>query len=423
MKIDRDSERNGCCSESQQSTNTSSVTDFKEFLTTLNKGLLQDKSLNARRSIETEVIEVSEQGTNLDPMVEIEEVQKMVNDHNLAFRNGELDNRAKAWQIKRQFLYLGYLVSPDDTDRLLALANLPPKSDRDDNGIRRLGNNIMITPRPPTPPILKRCGGIGKNMRWRVVALGNLNSQLYAAQVESATPGEDFLTMNKPPAVILGLRGTARPGDVNRIGTWQPLPKDKQFEFDTTVGEKVMFSIEQEFPSTSGQAVHPENAGRGFKRPHGEVNMNDEFPALAVGPPMNQPKSQYQNQPAGQPAWGNQFPPQAQNFGNHFNSNNNNENRRAAAVTNQFAKPASNGHSQPYPTSNKVPTGPAASRVGGAPMRGGGGGGGSAFANRGNRRTGGRGGAKGYKDADAASSRQRGLGGQPGSGQFDSLTY
>jgi len=346
-------------------------------------------------------------------MAEIEEVQKMINEHNLALRNGELDKRAKAWQIKRQFLYLGYLVSPADTDRLLALANLPPKADRDDNGTRRLGDNIMITPRPPLPPILKRCGGIGNKMRWRVTALGDLNSQLYAAQVEPANPGEDFITMNKPPAVILGLRGTSRPADVNRIGTWQPLPKDKQFEFDTTVGEKVLFSIEQEYAPTNSQGPPMPNTSRGLKRSYnGEMNMDENFPALA---PINQPRQHYQNQPSSQPAWNNRPQPQMRSFGNQSNNgnNNNNENRRPIPANNnnnQFARPANNGPSQP-----KVPTGPSSSR-GGAPAGRGG-------ANRGGRRNGGRGGAKGYKDADAAASRPKGGSGGTGGGQFDGLTY
>jgi len=385
-------------------------------LTNLNKGLLQDKSLNARKSIETEVIEVSERGTSLDPMAEIEEVQKMINEHNLAFRNGELGKKAKAWQIKRQFLYLGYLISPTDTDSLLALANLPPKADRDDNGTRRLGDNIMITPRPPLPPILKRCGGIGKTVRWRVTALGDLNSQLYAAQVEPANPAEDFITMNKPPAVILGLRGTSRPADVNRIGVWQPLPKDKQFEFDATVGEKVLFSIEQEYAPRHSQGPPMPNSGRGLKRPYNsETNMDEDFPALGAGASNNQPGQQHQNQASGQPAWGNRPQPQTRSFGNHSSNSNNSENRRPIPANSnnnnsQSARPPNNGPSQP-----RVPTGPSSNRGGASAARGG--------ANRGGRRNGGRGGAKGYKDADAAASRPKGGSGGNGSGQFDSLTY
>jgi len=352
-------------------------------------------------------------------MAEIEEVQKMINEHNLAFRNGELGKKAKAWQIKRQFLYLGYLISPADTDHLLALANLPPKASRDDNGTRRLGDNIMITPRPPLPPILKRCGGIGKTMRWRVTALGDLNGQLYAAQVEPANPGEDFITMNKPPAVILGLRGTSRPADVNRIGVWQPLPKDKVFEFDTTVGEKVLFSIEQEYAPRHSQGPPMPNSGRGLKRPYNsETNMEEDFPVLGAGAPNNQPGQQHQNQASGQIAWGNRPQPQTRSFANQSSNNNNSENQRPIAANNnnnnnnnsQSARPRNNGPSQP-----RVPSGPSSNRGGASAARGG--------ANRGGRRNGGRGGAKGYKDADAAASRPKGGSGGNGNGQFDSLTY
>lgn len=340
-------------------------------------------------------------------MAEIEEVQKMINEHNLAFRNGELGKKAKAWQIKRQFLYLGYLISPADTDRLLALANLPPKANRDDNGTRRLGDNIMITPRPPLPPILKRCGGIGKPMRWRVTALGDLNSQLYAAQVEPANPGDDYITMNKPPAVILGLRGTSRPADVNRIAVWQPLPKDKVFEFDTTVGEKVLFSIEQEYAPRHSQGLPMPNSGRGIKRPfNSETNMDEDFPVLGAGAPNNQPGQQHQNQASGQPAWGNRPQPQTRSFGNQSS----NSNKPIPVHNNQNARPANNGPSQ-----HRVPTGPSSNKGGASATRGG--------ANRGGRRNGGRGGAKGYKDADAAASRPKGGSGGNGGGQFDSLTY
>lgn len=399
-------------------TDTTSVTGFRNFLTTLNKGLLEDTSLNARNSIEAEVIEVSEQGTNLDPMAEIEEVQKMINDHNLAFRNGELERRAKAWQIKRQFLYLGYLISPNDTDRLLALANLPPKADRDDSGIRRLGDNIMITPRTPLPPILKRCGGVGKKMKWRTIAVGALDGQIYAVQLEPAVPGEDFITMNKPPAVVLGLRGSARPADVNRITAWQPLQKNKQFEFETTVGEKVLFSIEPEYAPSRGQGAPTSNTGRGFKRPHGEMNMDEDFPALGAGSSANQSRPQHQNQVAGQFAWGNRQQPQLHSSGNQTNANNTNEKRRPGpSNNNQFGTSNATAYSAP-----KVPMGPSTSSRGGA-SAGRGGSAGNGGGNRGGRRNPGRGPGKAYKDADAAASRQKGGAGGSGGGQYDSLTY
>jgi len=62
------------------------VTGFRDFLRSLNKGLLADDILNRRPPIKGEVIEVSEKDRVLDPTTEVAEIQRMINAHNIAFR-------------------------------------------------------------------------------------------------------------------------------------------------------------------------------------------------------------------------------------------------------------------------------------------------------------------------------------------------
>jgi len=273
------------------------VTGFRDFLRSLNKGLLADDILNRRPPIKGEVVEVSEEDRVLDPLTEVAEIQRMINAHNIAFRNGELTTRAKPWHIKRGHpIYTGHLLSADDTSRLLTLADLPEPTMNNDKGPRIMGNSILIAPGAAYPQDLQRAGGMGNKVKWRVVALGKVQQpdvEVWAAKVAPVDPQARSWTKNTPPSVVLALNKRAKPMDVRLIRDWNQLPLEEQFEFETVVGEKVILSIEEE-PRPRGNAANA-NDERGSKRQYGEINNDQAFPPL---PPAPQTRQQYgQRQP------------------------------------------------------------------------------------------------------------------------------
>ena len=267
--------------------NNLSVIGFREFFSTFNKTLLTDPSPTPRKTITAEVIEVAENSTSLDPVQEVAEVQRIINAHNTALSSGKSPRHAKPWTINRTTFYTAYLISPPDTEKLLAVGNLSPNTLTND--IRTMANSIMITPRPASQlalNILDKVGGLGKKLRWRVVGTGNFDNRVWAARVEPVPASEKYYCENpQAPNVVLALRKNARPGEASRIQNWMPLPKDKVFEFETVVGEKIMLRIDEERPNVlnatgSGDGARAQPAeNRGFKRlkPHDE-----EFPALGA---------------------------------------------------------------------------------------------------------------------------------------------
>jgi len=236
--------------------------------------------------IQAEVIEVVGNSTNLDPVAEVAEVQRMINAHNTALRAGNAPHGIKPWHIKRTVLYTGYFISAEDTKRLLETVDLPStRSSRQDDDIRTLANSIMITPRLCTDYILDKVGGIGKTLRWRVVATGVSDNKLWAARVEPVPSNASYYTENPVPSIVLALRNNSRPFEVNRIQNWQPLPEEKVFEFETKVGEKVQLRIEEEISTERHRGNQDTGAARntdgyehpGFKRFRPQ---KEEFPAL-----------------------------------------------------------------------------------------------------------------------------------------------
>jgi len=278
------------------------VTGFREFLRDLNKGLLADDILNRRPPIKGEVIEVSEKDRVLDPTTEVAEIQRMINAHNIAFRNGELTTRAKPWHIKRGYpIYTGHLLSADDTSSLLTLADLPESTMNHDKGPRIMGNSILIAPGAAYPQDLQRAGGMGNKVRWRVVALGKVQQpdvEVWAAKVAPVDSQARSWTKNTPPSVVLALDKRAKPMDVRLIRDWIQLPQEKQFEFETVVGEKVILSIEEE-PRPRGIAPSA-NDERGSKRQYGEINNDQAFPPLPLAPQTRQQYGQRQPPQSGQ---------------------------------------------------------------------------------------------------------------------------
>lgn len=234
---------------------------FRDFLAAYN--VEQHGPKSARSPILGEVIQVADMAACLDPVVEIAEIQHIINDSNEAIANRTF--RGNPLAIKKTVFFTGYMIHPADTKRLLTLTSIPagiPETD-----LKYHANNIMICPRPSPPSILEKVGGMGAKMRWAVTGVACLDNSIWAACLRPVPDGARFHTDNPSPVVVLALRKGAKPIDANKIKNWQPVPPEKAFEFDTTVGEKVLLRIEPDHPGeNSYESLFP-HKGPG-KRKH-----------------------------------------------------------------------------------------------------------------------------------------------------------
>ncbi|KAL9122096.1 MAG: hypothetical protein Q9187_001341, partial [Circinaria calcarea] len=170
----------------------------------------------------------------------------MINGHNASLRdsNSNIPGHSNRLQIKRTIFFTGYLISPQDTNNLLTLISLPPNMP--DSDLKFLANNILITPRPAQKSILDKVGGIGAKQIWQVTGTAVFENKIWAARVTPIPPSAPYYTDNPTPIIVLALRKGAKPIDAGRIQNWQPVASDKQFVFETVVGEKVQLRIEKE---------------------------------------------------------------------------------------------------------------------------------------------------------------------------------
>ncbi|KAL8675428.1 MAG: hypothetical protein Q9168_000259 [Polycauliona sp. 1 TL-2023] len=214
---------------------------FREHFDRFNKTLLNSSVPALRDPITVEVIQVTETNTTLDPIAETAEVQRMINGHNTTI-TGANPALSPPLEIKRTVFFTGYLISPIDTTRLLTLVKFP--SGMRGSEVKTLANNILITPRPCPDSLLGKLGGIGRKQTWQVTGIANHESRIWAARVTPVPANATYHTDNPIPIVVLALIKGARPSDANRIQNWQPIPPDKQYIFQSEVGEKVQLRIE-----------------------------------------------------------------------------------------------------------------------------------------------------------------------------------
>jgi hypothetical protein len=139
------------------------VKGFRDYFMDYNRRQNGHGGTPTRGPITAEVIQVADGATQLDPVQEAVEVQRLINDHNLAVSQGA---RGRRLQIKKTVFYTGYLINQADTQRLLTLAQLPPSMP--DTDMKFLANNVLITPRPCPASILEKVGGMGSKTTWAV---------------------------------------------------------------------------------------------------------------------------------------------------------------------------------------------------------------------------------------------------------------
>jgi len=234
------------------------VKGFRDYFMDYNR---RQNVAPTRGPITAEVVQVADGATQLDPIQEAVEVQRLINDHNLAISQGA---RGRRLQIKKTVFYTGYLISNADTQRLLTLAQLPPTMP--DTEMKFLANNVLITPRPAPGSILEKVGGMGNKVTWEVTGTAVFENKIWAACVQPVPLNKKYYTENPVPIVVLALRKGAKPIDAGKIQNWQPVPPEKQYVFESTVGEKVLLRIEDEDPRENEyESLFPNKT---FKRKH-----------------------------------------------------------------------------------------------------------------------------------------------------------
>ncbi|KAI1260288.1 hypothetical protein F5Y18DRAFT_406172 [Xylariaceae sp. FL1019] len=237
------------------------VQGFRDFMAEYNKrksgGFGGPPS---RRPITAEVIHVADISTNLDPVVEVAEIQHLINEHNAIVGTKKQDRLA----IRKTVFFTSYMISPEDTKRLMTLVapHLP------DASLKYHGNAILITAKPCTKQILDKIGGMHAKMKWGVTGIGSFDNSIWAVSVAPIPPSAPYHTDQSTPNVVIATRHNARPSDVSKIQTWQPIPPEKVFAFDTEVNEKVMLRIEPQWV--------PDNYNDGFGQNKNKRKFGDD---------------------------------------------------------------------------------------------------------------------------------------------------
>ncbi|TGJ79648.1 hypothetical protein E0Z10_g9118 [Xylaria hypoxylon] len=244
------------------------VLGFKQFLDEYNERLQDFRSQPSRGPITGEVIQVADISTNLDPVVEVAEVQHLINSHNLIVDNRSKRGRSERLAIRKTVFFTSYMIPTEITKQLIGLVapHLP------DSDVKYQANAVIITPKPCPPRVLEKIGGMHAKMRWRVAGIGSLDNNLWAVSLQPVPASAPYHTDSATPSVVIATRRGARPSDVNKIQHWQPIPPDKAFVFETEVGEKVMLRIEHEEGSDDESDSF---ASRGGKRKQPRMDGDD----------------------------------------------------------------------------------------------------------------------------------------------------
>ncbi|RKF64894.1 putative tat pathway signal sequence protein [Erysiphe neolycopersici] len=243
---------------------------FRDFFSEYNKAQLVKPT---RGKIAAEVIQVADRPTLLDPVSEIAQVQRLINDHNMAISQGSHGKRDRRLQIKKTASYTGYLIKSDDSQKLIRLARIP--SNLLESEVKIFANNILISSRPASDSILERVGGMGNKISWEVTGTAVFENKIWAARVRPVPGTRKYYTENSVPIVVLALRRGARLADASLIQNWQPAPVNKKYIFESTVSEKVMLRIEEDLRGKENDSINPSKSNK-RKRAHDDDTPNQE---------------------------------------------------------------------------------------------------------------------------------------------------
>ncbi|KAJ5711728.1 hypothetical protein N7488_005884 [Penicillium malachiteum] len=253
------------------------VKGFRDYLENMNRSL--QASADSRNPITAEVIQVSEESTYLDPVTEVSEVQRMINSHNSATQNPSLAKYKgfhRYMRIKRTVIYTGYLISQEDSQRIIdeVLAPILPNGLSED--VKLMANNVLITPRPAPNAVLNQVGGLGKKLKWQVTGTAVSENRIFAARVEPIPSTEQVYSENPVPLIVLAIRKGARPVEASRITNWEPATPSQTLTFDTVVGEKVVLRVEDD-DKAGGPPLAPKNFKKRFHQDYEDDAPNPKM--------------------------------------------------------------------------------------------------------------------------------------------------
>ncbi|KAL2151577.1 hypothetical protein VTH82DRAFT_6675 [Thermothelomyces myriococcoides] len=269
------------------------VKGFRDFLDEYNlKKRNGAGGPDARGTINGEVIQVADVATYLDPVVEVAEVQQIISEHNDAVSKKRRGSKTERLAIKKTVFYTGYMINNADTQRLLTFAQTP--QDLPEGELKFHANNIMICPRPCPPAILEKVGGLGSKMTWEVTGTANHENTIWAVCVKPVPESASYHTGDPIPLVVLALRKGARHAEAGKIQNWQPVPPEKAFRFETTVGEKILLRIEPEGSQNSDDGPFHHGKGLNNKRKH--TAAQDDFRSRPSGGGAQQQHRQFHYQ-------------------------------------------------------------------------------------------------------------------------------
>jgi hypothetical protein len=216
------------------------VKAFSEFLQGYNSN-----RPHGRRQIESEVIHVANLTKNLDPVVEVASIQQMANDHNAIIANRSETSSGGRISVKETLQYTGYLIEDADAHQLASLVRLS-KYHRQRNEVIYFANHILISSNA-SQNIIEKAGGMGSKIIWEVTGTACYENSIWAACVRPVPPTTKFFTEYASPRVLLAQRRGTRLSDPGKIQNWVPVPANKAFRFETTVGQKTILSLESEY--------------------------------------------------------------------------------------------------------------------------------------------------------------------------------
>lgn len=222
---------------------------------------LQCSTDPVRKPFAVDIVQVTDQATTLDPVVETAEVQRLINAHNMA-----TPAPTRNLGIKKNVSFTGYMVSNTDIPRLLSLVNNIPGMTN--SNIRFLANNVLISYGAASPSVLTKVGGIGHKQDWQITSLGVYQNSIWAAKVAPIPPVSIVHTETSVPIIILAQKNTTPLSFANRISQWQPVPPDKLYIFQTVVREKAQLRVEYESDESEHDGLLDSNDRRSLKRPH-----------------------------------------------------------------------------------------------------------------------------------------------------------
>jgi len=323
------------------------VKGFRDFMEKLNQAFLMqapDPLVQERNTTcAADVVHVCELKSSLDPQVEIMVIQGAINSHNKAIKaGGPNPTRApeKYYRIHEQFQYFGYMISQNDSARLITLCNAHAHL-IDSGEVKYMASSILITPYYPRKDTLEKVGGRGTKITWQVTGVARFEDRIWAARVTPISDKPTY-TQDETPMVILAIRKGSRQIDANRIKNWQPPSAEKQFIFETVVDDKVMLKVEE----LDENALVDENNRRVRNGRHGQNKRKFQDDSGQSKDHQNQSPSQSW----AQVAQGNRN--NHSGSGNrHFNKPKNNFNKRGSHT--QF-----NNNNNPTLNPNATPTQP-----------------------------------------------------------------